>query len=381
VKWFRFYRDTLDNPTTATLDPATFKAWVLLMCLASERNHETGTIDLDVQDIAWRLRVSEQEAGEALERLISVKILRKTSKGYTFTGWQGKQYLPGDDSAKRKRESRARAADSDKDPDPEKTNKHIRTDTEQNRYRDVTDSPENVPGQSRDNKEAMVGGEDVFSEVFRLYRDTFPHKGGDENEARKIWEEKKLFQHVDAVKEFIHALDDHMRAQFREKNPGARLPEPVKLYHYVPKFARFLEREKFTGVNPYRPTREDGFDEKRYRQRYREMMDGTDEAEVIHIRPARNEDDTAHEEPDNVKEARATINSWEGLLEYLIEEQELTPDAAREEMTTHRSASEYASVRRLTVTAEQYDNARTTLDAWEDQHRDQLRAIQGGDVE
>lgn len=63
--WFRFYVDAVENPKVQRLEPALFKAWVNILCLASKNN---GIIDRD--DLGFRLRISDTDAQAVVEALM-----------------------------------------------------------------------------------------------------------------------------------------------------------------------------------------------------------------------------------------------------------------------------------------------------------------------
>ena len=65
MKWFRFYTEVLDDPKVQLLPDRLFRLWVNLLCLANETTPR-GTLP-DLPAIAFRLRISEQDAQEALD--------------------------------------------------------------------------------------------------------------------------------------------------------------------------------------------------------------------------------------------------------------------------------------------------------------------------
>lgn len=65
MKWFRFYTEVLDDPKVQLLPDRLFRLWVNLLCLANETTPR-GTLP-DLTAIAFRLRISEEDAQSALE--------------------------------------------------------------------------------------------------------------------------------------------------------------------------------------------------------------------------------------------------------------------------------------------------------------------------
>jgi hypothetical protein len=91
--WFRFWNCTLDHPKVQLLPPPLFKAWVNLLALASE-NQDGGRLP-SVRDIAFRLRVDEDEAREIVSELVSQQLLEDAHPGYRPHEWE--QWQPDSD--------------------------------------------------------------------------------------------------------------------------------------------------------------------------------------------------------------------------------------------------------------------------------------------
>jgi hypothetical protein len=91
--WFRFYQETLDDPKVQQLAPQDFKAWVNLLCLACRGD---GILP-SLEDVAFALRMSENETRSTLDRL-AIAGLIATRKGgangmrYAIVNWDEKQY-------------------------------------------------------------------------------------------------------------------------------------------------------------------------------------------------------------------------------------------------------------------------------------------------
>ncbi len=109
MSWFRFYTDVLNDPKVQRLPAETFRAWVNLLCLAKEHD---GVLP-DLPDVAFALRVSEEEAGGWLDELESRGLLDRDELSRRFPhNWEGRQYA-SDSSTERVRRHRAkRAADT-----------------------------------------------------------------------------------------------------------------------------------------------------------------------------------------------------------------------------------------------------------------------------
>lgn len=101
-RWFRIYDDVLDDPKVQRLSGELFKTWVNLLCLASK----AGGILPSIDDIAFRLRISAQDAQQRVEDLILAGLvdIRSDSKQEPHN-WQSRQ-MPSDSSLARVRKHR-----------------------------------------------------------------------------------------------------------------------------------------------------------------------------------------------------------------------------------------------------------------------------------
>lgn len=91
MKWFRLYNEIIDDPKMLEITDKEFRHFIFLMCLASEREKE-GLIDLSIEKISWRLRLSLEEAGQIIDKLKSLKILSQNGDGFQFLNWEKRQY-------------------------------------------------------------------------------------------------------------------------------------------------------------------------------------------------------------------------------------------------------------------------------------------------
>jgi hypothetical protein len=102
--WFRAYSEALDDPKVQRLHPTLFKAWFNLLCLASQHDGVLPSND----DIAFRLRVSVQDAQGYIDELILVGLIDIRSDGArTPHNWETRQFV-SDTSTERVRKHRKR---------------------------------------------------------------------------------------------------------------------------------------------------------------------------------------------------------------------------------------------------------------------------------
>ena len=105
-RWFRLYDEMLDDPKAQRLPPQDFKIWINLLCLASRNDGKLPCIS----DIAFALRISENDAVTVVERLHIAGLIDKRNGGpdgfrYSPHGWEKRQYK-SDNSADRVKKHR-----------------------------------------------------------------------------------------------------------------------------------------------------------------------------------------------------------------------------------------------------------------------------------
>ena len=97
-RWFRLYSETLNDPKVQRLSPTLFKTWINLLCLASTLG---GKLPRSLDDIAFRLRISVQDAESQLDDLILAELIDIATDGTRQPhNWKIRQYV-SDSSAKR----------------------------------------------------------------------------------------------------------------------------------------------------------------------------------------------------------------------------------------------------------------------------------------
>lgn len=102
ARWFRFYDEALDNPKVQRLAPHLFKTWVNLLCLASKDGGKLPSND----DIAFRLRISVQDAAQQVEDLILAGLIDvDAARARAPHNWEDRQYA-SDSSAERTKKYR-----------------------------------------------------------------------------------------------------------------------------------------------------------------------------------------------------------------------------------------------------------------------------------
>jgi hypothetical protein len=103
LPWFRFYANTIDDVKQSKLSDRVHRIWVGLLCLTSEHGGMLPPLDV----LAYRLRKSEKEISEALQKLIDVGLMEHVTDGIKPHNWDELQYK-SDNSTERAAASRQR---------------------------------------------------------------------------------------------------------------------------------------------------------------------------------------------------------------------------------------------------------------------------------
>ena len=89
-RWFRYYDEALDDPKVQRLSPHLFRVWVNLLCLASKNGGTLSSID----DIAFRLRISVQDAKSYVDDLILAGLIDISADSTLAPhNWRARQYV------------------------------------------------------------------------------------------------------------------------------------------------------------------------------------------------------------------------------------------------------------------------------------------------
>lgn len=100
-RWFRFYNEVLNDVKVQRLSPNLFRTWVNLLCLASDDAGKLPSVD----DIAFKLRMSVQDAQQQVDDLVLAGLIDITSTGLAPHNWKQRQFV-SDTSTERVRKHR-----------------------------------------------------------------------------------------------------------------------------------------------------------------------------------------------------------------------------------------------------------------------------------
>jgi len=87
-RWFRVYDDLVDDPKVQRLSAEHFRALINLWCLASQN---AGYLP-PVQDVAFKLRLSEDKAAKVLEALKAAGLIATDETGMSPHNWSARQF-------------------------------------------------------------------------------------------------------------------------------------------------------------------------------------------------------------------------------------------------------------------------------------------------
>lgn len=87
--WFRFYNTTMDNEKVLKLTDAQYRAWTILLCIASKKG---GVIPEDGLSLSILLRKPPAKCRDIIQVLISAGLIDHCQNGYIPHDWSERQY-------------------------------------------------------------------------------------------------------------------------------------------------------------------------------------------------------------------------------------------------------------------------------------------------
>jgi len=152
MPWFRFYTEALDDPKVQRLPGDLFKSWVNILCIASE-SVERGTLPT-LEDIAFRLRLDEQKAEDAIRGLMRAKLIDEDEDGaWHIHGWAARQPKSDQDGTANERKRRQR----DRERDTQKTSRVTSRVTSRIGHEPVTVDVTRLEQNREEQKEIPIG--------------------------------------------------------------------------------------------------------------------------------------------------------------------------------------------------------------------------------
>lgn len=174
-RWFRFYDDAMHDPKLLRLSDATYRAWTILLCIASKNE---GVLP-PASDIALMLRIKPAMVAAWVAELSSVELLDSTDAGFVPHNWGGRQYKSDkqdDTAAERMRKYRERKRVSDVT---------LRPVTERNAV--TVTVPRTDTDTDTEQKETRAAALDDWPSDFReQFWNGYPHKIGKSDAIAKL---------------------------------------------------------------------------------------------------------------------------------------------------------------------------------------------------
>jgi hypothetical protein len=171
MEWFRFYHDALNDPKVQLLSGDDFKAWINILCIASQSSPR-GTLP-SRRDLAFKMRFSPSDGEAMIDRLIASGLLDEIDGVMEPHNWPVRQ-RQSDSSTPRVRQFRERQKEKGSQTLPKEVDTDTDTDTEK--------KPLHVTGMKR-----YSNG--YTTEFLEFYED-FPNKT-DKKDAFDLWQKIK----------------------------------------------------------------------------------------------------------------------------------------------------------------------------------------------
>jgi hypothetical protein len=102
MDWLRLYVDILDDEKIARMSDQTYRIFTYLMLIARERDCN-GAIDMTTKDIAWRVRMPENQIRKAIPPLVDLGIISNEDGVLQFVNWSKRQFKSDNVSERVKR--------------------------------------------------------------------------------------------------------------------------------------------------------------------------------------------------------------------------------------------------------------------------------------
>jgi hypothetical protein len=88
-RWFRMYDDLIHDRKVQDLNPATFRGWINILCIASKHAGSLPPID----DIAFALRIPTPKAAKLIDELTSAGLIDRADNGLLSPhNWEKRQH-------------------------------------------------------------------------------------------------------------------------------------------------------------------------------------------------------------------------------------------------------------------------------------------------
>ena len=112
LPWCKLHVDLLDDPKMAKLSAEEFRLWIELLLLASEAG-AAGWINLDTEQMAWRLRRDKDSTRNCLDVLSNLGLVVNADEGgFRIPRFAERQMRPSETTEGRRGRARGGPADT-----------------------------------------------------------------------------------------------------------------------------------------------------------------------------------------------------------------------------------------------------------------------------
>lgn len=131
--WLRLYTGIVDDMKVDQLPDRDFKGWIKILCLAKEGDGRLPS----VEEIAYRLRISQDEAKALTEVLVRRGLLDEVDNALMPHNWNGRQFQSdvSTERVKRFRNGQRNVSETANETPPEQSRDRDRAETEQRESR------------------------------------------------------------------------------------------------------------------------------------------------------------------------------------------------------------------------------------------------------
>jgi hypothetical protein len=91
--------DILDDPKIKKMSDKTYRIFTYLLLFVRQQDGE-GVVNMNLEEISWRLRLPKKHLEKAIADLKSLKIMSTDSEGIEFINWKKRQYKSDNVSAR-----------------------------------------------------------------------------------------------------------------------------------------------------------------------------------------------------------------------------------------------------------------------------------------
>lgn len=203
LPWFRFYDEVVNDPKVQLLAAPLFKAWINFLCIANKHS-DRGALP-ELEQIAYRLRVTKPRAEMMLNQLVLAGLFEWKDGVCRAHNWRGRQFQ-SDATTERVKQWRQ-----------QQRNVSVTVDaTPQIQNRDRTETEQTPPNPQ--NGQARYSGE--FEEFWAAY----PRKAA-KGDAWKAW--RKLKPNSELRATILVAIERHKLTDDWQRQLGKFIPYPA----------------------------------------------------------------------------------------------------------------------------------------------------------